>query len=124
MARLIISAPDGKRGILEINKPVITVGRGNANDLVLNHASVSRLHAVIKRESDGAVLIADRGSTNGVLVNGVRIAVDTPLENGAEVLIGAYGLKYETFADNALRVEKVEVPSTVNEVLNAEALQS
>jgi pSer/pThr/pTyr-binding forkhead associated (FHA) protein len=124
MARLIISAPDGKRGILEITKPVITVGRGNANDLVLNHASVSRFHAVIKLEPDGGVLIADRGSTNGVLVNGARIAAETPLETGADVQIGAYGLKYETFAEGALRVEKVEVPSTVNEVLNAEALQS
>ena len=42
MARLIISSPDGKNGILELNKPVITVGRGNANDLVLNDGSVSR----------------------------------------------------------------------------------
>ena len=123
MARLIISAPDGKRGILEISKPVITVGRGNANDLVLNHTSVSRLHAVIKLEADGSVLIADRGSTNGVLVNGTRISQETPLESGAEVQIGAYGLKYETFADGALRVEKVEVPSTVNEVLHAVVLQ-
>jgi len=123
MARLIISAPDGKRGILEITKPVTTVGRGNANDLVLNHTSVSRLHAVIKLEADGSVLIADRGSTNGVLVNGTRIAAETVIENGADVQIGAYGLKYETFAEGALRVEKVEVPSTVNEVLHAEAMQ-
>ena len=36
MARLLISSPDGKRGILEITKPVITVGRGHSNDLVLN----------------------------------------------------------------------------------------
>ncbi|MDP9268853.1 MAG: FHA domain-containing protein [Acidobacteriota bacterium] len=124
MARLIISAPDGKRGILEITKPVITVGRGNANDLVFNHASVSRFHAVIKLEPDGRVLVADRDSTNGVLVNGARITAETPLENGADVQIGAYGLKYESTAEGALRVEKVEVPSTVNEVLNAEALQS
>jgi len=123
MARLIISAPNGKRGILEITKPVTTVGRGNANDLVLNHTSVSRLHAVIKLEADGSVLIADRGSTNGVLVNGTRITAETPLEAGADVQIGAYGLKYETFAEGALRVEKVEVPSTVNEVLHAEAMQ-
>ena len=50
MARLIISSPDGKNGILELNKPLITVGRGNANDLVLNDASVSRFHAVVNSE--------------------------------------------------------------------------
>ena len=32
MARLIISSPEGKRGILELTKPVITIGRGNANE--------------------------------------------------------------------------------------------
>jgi adenylate cyclase len=123
MARLIISAPDGKRGILEITKPVTTVGRGNANDLVLNHTSVSRFHAVIKMEPNGAVLIADRGSTNGVLVNGGRIVEETALVSGDELQIGAYGVRFENTAEGALRVEKVEVPSTVNEVLNAEALQ-
>lgn len=123
MARLIISAPDGKRGILEITKPVTTVGRGNANDLVLNHTSVSRFHAVIKQEANGVVMIADRGSTNGVLVNGARIVAETALNPGDDLQIGAYGVKFESTAEGALRVEKVEVPSTVNEVLNAEALQ-
>ena len=48
MARLIISSPDGRNGILELTKSVTTLGRGNANDLVLNDSSVSRFHAVIK----------------------------------------------------------------------------
>ena len=42
MARLIISSPDGKKGVLELTKAVTALGRGNANDLVLNDASVSR----------------------------------------------------------------------------------
>ena len=58
MARLLISSPDGKRGILEITKPVITVGRGHSNDLVLNDSSVSRFHAVIKQLPDGTIVIA------------------------------------------------------------------
>jgi ABC transport system ATP-binding/permease protein len=82
MARLIISAPNGKRGILEITKPVLTVGRGSGNDLVLDHSSVSRLHAVLKVEADGSVVIADRGSTNGVLVNSERIPGEAKLANG------------------------------------------
>ena len=48
MARLIINASDGKRGLFEITKPVTTLGRGDANDLVLHDPSVSRLHAVVK----------------------------------------------------------------------------
>ena len=89
MARLIISAPDGKRGILELTKPLITIGRGNANDLVLNDPSVSRFHAVVKQSPQGAVLIADRGSTNGVMVNGTRITAEIELQKGDRARIGA-----------------------------------
>ena len=70
MARLIISSADGVSGILELTKPVVTIGRGSANDLVLDDDSVSRFHAVLKQEITGDILVADRGSTNGVLLNG------------------------------------------------------
>jgi pSer/pThr/pTyr-binding forkhead associated (FHA) protein len=42
MARLILSEPDGKRSVVEISKPLLTVGRSSANDVVLNDSSVSR----------------------------------------------------------------------------------
>src|SRR5215467_15765574 len=89
MPRLIISAPDGKKGILELNKPVVTVGRGNANDLVLNDPSISRFHAVVKLDNK-KVLIADRGSTNGVVLNGERIARESELKNGDIAFLGSY----------------------------------
>src|SRR6185369_6236954 len=90
MARLIISSPEGKRGILELTKPVITIGRGNANDLVLNNNRVSRFHAVVKINASGDILIADRGSTNGVLINGERIIGETLLRNEDHITIGDY----------------------------------
>jgi len=89
MARLIISSPDGKKGVLELTKAVTTLGRGNANDLVLNDASVSRFHAVVKLHED-AVLVADRGSTNGVVVNGERIEQERELQNGDVMHLGQY----------------------------------
>src|SRR5258707_738577 len=95
MARLIISSPDGKKGILELSKPVTTVGRGNANDLVLNDSSVSRFHAVIKLNDD-SVLIADRGSTNGVLINGKKITRENGLQGGDIVQVGRYELRLES----------------------------
>src|ERR1051326_4552909 len=89
MARLIISSPDGKNGILELSKPLTTIGRGNANDLVLNDSSISRFHAVIKLR-DSSVLIADRGSTNGVILNDQKIIQETELKNGDVATIGRY----------------------------------
>jgi pSer/pThr/pTyr-binding forkhead associated (FHA) protein len=92
MARLIISSPDGKNGILELNKPLITVGRGNANDLVLNDASVSRFHAVFKLR-DNSIFVADRGSTNGIVLNDEKITRETELKNGDVALLGLYRLR-------------------------------
>lgn len=122
MARLIISSPAGKRGILELTRPVISVGRGAANDLVLNDPSVSRLHAVLRVES-GAVLVADRGSTNGVQVNGATIAEDTALRDGDRIRIGVYTMKFEgTLDESALVVHKAHMPRGVDQVLKGEPL--
>lgn len=118
MSRLIISSPDGKRGILELGaKSLLTIGRGTANDLVLHHASVSRFHAVVKQLEGGAVVIADRGSTNGVLINGARIAGDAPLRNGDQIKVGVYDLKFEAVDEAALMVRKAQMPSPLDHVL-------
>lgn len=116
MARLIISSPDGKNGILELNKPLITVGRGNANDLVLNDASVSRFHAVIKLR-DNSIFIADRGSTNGIVLNDEKISKETELKNGDVALVGLYRLRLENIDDKGLQVRRGEWPSTLNNLM-------
>jgi adenylate cyclase len=116
MARLIISSPDGKNGILELNKPLITVGRGNANDLVLNDASVSRFHAVIKLR-DNSIFVADRGSTNGIVLNDQKISKETELKNGDVALVGLYRLRLENVDDKGLHVRRGEWPSTLNNIM-------
>jgi adenylate cyclase len=116
MARLIISAPDAKRGILELTKPVTTVGRGNGNDLVLNDSSVSRFHAVFKLEESG-VAIADRGSTNGVILNGQPIQRESFLKNGDLVQVGLYELRLENVDEAGIQVRRAEWPSTLNQIM-------
>ncbi|PYS68022.1 MAG: hypothetical protein DMF73_17820, partial [Acidobacteria bacterium] len=51
----------------------LNVGRGTDNDVFLNHASVSKVHAALKMDSQHNLLVADTGSTNGTHINGVRI---------------------------------------------------
>jgi adenylate cyclase len=116
MARLIISSPDGKNGILELNKPLITVGRGNANDLVLNDASVSRFHAVVKLR-ENSIFIADRGSTNGIVLNDQKIGKETELKDGDVALVGLYRLRLENVDDKGLQVRRGEWPSTLNNLM-------
>src|SRR5512146_810767 len=107
MPRLIITAPDGKRGLLEISRPLTTIGRGSSNDLVLADSSVSRYHAVLKRAEQGFV-IADRGSTNGVLIGGERVGAEHPLRHGDVFHVGAYALKFESREHTSLVIREAE----------------
>src|SRR5215831_10512836 len=116
MARLIISSPDGKKGFLELSKAVTTMGRGNANDLVLNDPSVSRFHAVLKLKA-GAVAIADRGSTNGIHLNGRRILQETELRSGDVARVGRYELRLENGEEGRIQVRRGEWPSTLNQIM-------
>lgn len=69
----------------------LRIGRMKENDIVISNASVSRFHAVLRRE-DGQVYLEDSGSENGCYLNGARIAGRVALEPGDEVLIGKHQL--------------------------------
>lgn len=58
-------------------------------DLVVAHGSLSRRHARL-RLADGRLTIEDLGSTNGTIVDGMRLPVETPrpLRDGAQLLLG------------------------------------
>ena len=49
-----------------------TVGRGRQADVIVDDASLSRLHARMAVDQDGQLSIDDLGSTNGVFVNGAE----------------------------------------------------
>jgi len=116
MSRIIISAPDGKRGMLELTKPLVTIGRGAANDLVLPDNSVSRFHAVIKCQ-DGNTFIADRNSTNGVVIDGNRITGEQQLRHNDVARLGSYELRYEEVRDSGILIKSADIPPTLNDVL-------
>ena len=59
--------------IFIIEKPIITIGRHQSNDLILTDSHVSRNHAEL-RFSKGRFFLKDLGSTGGTLVNEERIS--------------------------------------------------
>ncbi|MBK6575644.1 MAG: FHA domain-containing protein [Sandaracinaceae bacterium] len=74
----------------------VRIGRGRTADILLPHPAVSGLHASL--EPSGAhYTITDEGSTNGVLVNGVRISPNRPksLRDGDRVELGGFTLRLE-----------------------------
>jgi FHA domain/FhaA, N-terminal domain len=72
-----VTLAHGTREIPLIFKPGgrrLSVGRASDNDLQLNDNSVSKIHAALLMTSEGTLLVADIGSTNGTFINGRRIA--------------------------------------------------
>jgi putative peptide zinc metalloprotease protein len=68
-------------------KPEIAVGRGEDNDIVIPHASVSRSHARLVRR-DGGFELMDLNSTNGSYVNNQLVQGATRVVAGSEVRFG------------------------------------
>ena len=77
---------------IALGAPVITIGRAEDNDVVLNHPQVSGYHARLELVQNG-YRILDRGSTNHVYVNAQRVTQQT-LTPGDEVRIGPFKLTY------------------------------
>jgi len=72
-----ITLPGGTREVPLLFKPGgrrLNVGRAADNELTLNDASVSKIHAALLMTGEGTLLVADTGSTNGTYLNGRRIS--------------------------------------------------
>jgi FHA domain len=52
----------------------LNVGRVGDNDISINDASVSKVHAAVLMNPEETLLVADTGSTNGTYINGRRIS--------------------------------------------------
>lgn len=64
------------------------VGRSAECQLAVDDPLVSRKHAILRVTLAG-VTVADLGSRNGVVVNGVRISGNQPLGDGDRIVIGS-----------------------------------
>jgi hypothetical protein len=88
VARLIaINPSEPVASEYNVAKPEVTLGRGEENDLVIPHPSVSRSHALLRRRGQ-SYEISDLGSTNGTFVNNQRVNGSMALGDGAEVRLG------------------------------------
>jgi len=83
--RLLIHS-DGEREVMHVLGRKTSIGRTPDNDLQIDAKYISRHHAVILA-GPAHTIIEDLNSTNGVMVNGRRIARQT-LKDGDQVTIG------------------------------------
>lgn len=110
----------------ELTADVTTVGRGEGVDIVLEDASVSRLHAELVRRG-AYVYVTDLGlSTNGTRVNGRPVGRRVLLE-GDVISFGAArtrvgGLVGQDVADDTVELRRMSAPDLTRrecEVLSA-----
>lgn len=70
------------------------VGRGDGCTVLLDSASVSRLHALIQRRNAGDYFLVDLGSRNGSFVNGRRVSVPQRLQDADRLLFAQQELTF------------------------------
>ncbi len=78
----------------EIEHGDLTIGRDADRQMMLSSPSVSRRHCRVRFE-DGAAVIMDEGSANGVIVNGVRITAPTPVNQLSRIEVAELRLQIE-----------------------------
>jgi hypothetical protein len=89
--RAVVSLED-RRYVLD--GPRATIGRSKDAECVLRDPNVSRRHAELRRSATGDWTIVDLGSTNGVKVNGRRVA-STRLSPGDQVTVGSKTFSFD-----------------------------
>lgn len=94
-AYLINETENNKR--YPITRTIWRIGRGKDNELALDDSSISRRHAEIHRNINGAFDIVDMNSMNGVYINNEKIG-KAVLQEGDLIEIGDIFLKFTQFA--------------------------
>ena len=97
----VLFESDGRAQVYTLARDQASIGRSSDNDIVLNDFSVSRRHALLKRE-EGEWVLHDNHSTNGIRVND-RHVPSAPVADGDRAVIGTFTLRF--------REQPVEAPA-------------
>jgi len=98
IASLLVRSGTLKGKRLTVRNPIVNIGRGDYNDLVIPEPSVSASHAKLQRR-EGIWVLTDLGSTNGTFVDGERLTEETPLGPGATIRFGEVATLFESTDD-------------------------
>ncbi len=76
---LVVEVGPGPRRVYALQADMVALGRDLSNDVVVQDPEVSRWHLQFIRTPDG-YSVKDNGSTNGTVLNGVRLTDVKPLK--------------------------------------------
>ncbi len=100
MFAIVISEKGGAERREVFDRPEISVGRVQGNDLMLPKGNVSKRHARLLFR-DGRFIVTDLNSTNGTYVNRRRISQATIVREGDRIYVGDFVLRIEVPEDLA-----------------------
>lgn len=86
--------PSGERQFL--SEKTTSIGRAPTSRVIIASDRVSRNHAAIRWEEDGAFTLLDFGSSNGTFLNGQRISRPVALRNGWVIEVGLQKMIFRT----------------------------
>ena len=100
------------------NKNIITIGRDQTSDIVIDHVSVSLKHATIINKNNNFI-IRDNNSTNGILINGIMLKGECILKDrdviliaNAKLIVNKNFLLYQV-NDYGVSLDAVDIVKTV-----------
>lgn len=122
MPRLIIERPGAPPRLYELKDgSTIHIGRAASNDITLPHSSISRSHALIEGKHDTWV-ITDQHSSNGVLINGVRVD-RAEIKSGDVIGLGDIKLRFENVSSGTVVAKaSPELASHLTQILDQESV--
>lgn len=97
VARFTVNEIKKERQLKLLPGKSISIGRNGSNGLVIDDASVSKIHASLSVNSEGILSVADTGSTNGTFINSERIAYGKaiPIASSDKLKIGTVAVELE-----------------------------
>src|SRR6187402_2328799 len=111
MFTILIQEKGGEQRRMVFNKPEVTIGRVQGNDIVLPKGNVSKRHARIVLK-DSKFIIVDLKSTNGTYVNGRKITSPLVVKDSDKIYIGDFivGVDEAASADGDGQAETTTAP--------------
>src|SRR5882757_2246365 len=109
MFAIVVSEKGGEQNRQEFDKPEVTIGRVQGNDIILPKGNVSKRHSRIVLK-DGKFIIVDLKSTNGTYVNGRKITSPLVVKNTDKIYIGDFILSIEEAGGAAAEAPREEAP--------------
>jgi pSer/pThr/pTyr-binding forkhead associated (FHA) protein len=98
LASLLFRSGEFKGQRHPIRVPVVNIGRGDYNDLIIADASVSTMHAKLQRR-EAVWILSDLGSTNGTFVEGEKLSGEVALSPGTTLRFGDVIALFEPLDD-------------------------